>query len=168
MKKRKKGEEGAEVAREQQALIQTEPSVTKSPSKKGKGKNSRAPQKATGHVSHKRKHQKELPAPWSCEFYVNDRLVNEDDSVWKSKDVRGGQIADTVGNALLLPKDMKAWKGSNSTQMIENLKRDSVVVSFGFYPLFFFFFFYNNLIFILFILTITSRLSKEFLKPVLG
>ena len=63
MKKRKKGEEGAEVAREQQALIQTEPSVTKSLSKKGKGKNSRAPQKATGHVSHKCKHQKELPAP---------------------------------------------------------------------------------------------------------
>ena len=101
---------------------------------------------------------------------MNDRLVNEDDSVWKSKDVRGRQIADTVGNALLLPKDMKAWKGSNSTQMIENLKRDLVVESFGFYPLFFFlfFFFNNNLIFILFILTITSRLSKEFLKPVLG
>uniref|UniRef100_A0A2N9EGP6 Uncharacterized protein n=1 Tax=Fagus sylvatica TaxID=28930 RepID=A0A2N9EGP6_FAGSY len=103
MKKRKKGEEETEVTREQQALIQTEPSVTKSPSKKGKGKDSRAPQKATGHVSHKRKHQKELPAPWRCEFYVDGRPVNEDDS------------------------DMKAWKGSNSTQMIENLKRDSVV-----------------------------------------
>uniref|UniRef100_A0A2N9EEL8 Uncharacterized protein n=1 Tax=Fagus sylvatica TaxID=28930 RepID=A0A2N9EEL8_FAGSY len=96
MKKRKKGEEGVEVAREQQALIQTEPS-------------------------------KELPTPWSCEFYVNGRPVNEDDSVWKSKDVKGGQIADAVGNALLLPKDMKAWKGSNSKQMIENLKRDLVV-----------------------------------------
>jgi hypothetical protein len=97
---------------------------------------------------------------------VNGRPVNEDDSVWKSKDVKGGQIADAVGNALLLPKDMKAWKGSNSKQMIENLKRDLVVVSFGFYPLsssssFFFFFFF----FILFILTITSRLSKEFFKP---
>uniref|UniRef100_A0A2N9E7C8 Uncharacterized protein n=1 Tax=Fagus sylvatica TaxID=28930 RepID=A0A2N9E7C8_FAGSY len=103
MKKRKKGEEEAEVIKEQQALIQTEPSVTKSSSKKGKGKDSRAPQKATGHVSHKRKHQKELPAPWKCEFYVDDRPVNEDDS------------------------DMKAWKGNNSTQMIENLKRDSVV-----------------------------------------
>ena len=56
MKKRKKGEEEAEVAKEQQALIQTEPSVTKSSSKKGKGKDSRASQKATGHVSHKRKH----------------------------------------------------------------------------------------------------------------
>uniref|UniRef100_A0A2N9FQ48 Uncharacterized protein n=1 Tax=Fagus sylvatica TaxID=28930 RepID=A0A2N9FQ48_FAGSY len=127
MKKRKKGEEEAEVTREQQALIQTEPSVTKSSSKKGKGKDSRAPQKATGHVSHKRKHQKELPVPWRCEFYVDGRPMNEDDSVWKSKDVRGGQIADAVGSALLLPKDMKAWKGSNSTQMIENLKRDSVV-----------------------------------------
>ena len=80
MKKRKKGEEGVDEAREQQALVQTEPSVTKSPSKKGKGKKSRAPQKATDHVSHKRKHQKELLAPWSCKFYVNGRLVNEDDS----------------------------------------------------------------------------------------
>jgi hypothetical protein len=71
MKKRKKGEEGAEVARERQVLIQTEPSVTKFPSKKGKSKNSQASQKATGHVSHKRKHQKDLSMPWSCEFYVN-------------------------------------------------------------------------------------------------
>uniref|UniRef100_A0A2N9IJG8 Uncharacterized protein n=1 Tax=Fagus sylvatica TaxID=28930 RepID=A0A2N9IJG8_FAGSY len=62
-----------------------------------------------------------------CEFYVDGRPVNEDDSVWKSKDVRGGQIADALGSALLLPKDMKNWKGNNSTQMIENLKRDSVV-----------------------------------------
>jgi hypothetical protein len=164
MKKRKKGEEEAEVTREQQALIQIEPSVTKSPSKKGKGKDSRAPQKATSHVSHKRKHQKELQAPWRCEFYVDDQPVNKDDSVWKSKDVRGGQIVDVVGSALLLPKDMKAWKGSNSTQMIENLKRDSVVVSFVFYPVLY----YNNLIFLLFILTIISRLSKEFLKLGIG
>ena len=71
MKKRKMGEEEAEVTREQQALIQTEPSMTKSPPKKGKDKDNRAPQKATGHISHKRKHQKELPAPWKCEFYVD-------------------------------------------------------------------------------------------------
>ena len=45
MKKRKKGEEEAEVTREQQALIQTEPSMTKSPPKKGKGKDSQPPQK---------------------------------------------------------------------------------------------------------------------------
>ena len=64
---------------------------------------------------------------------MNGRPVNEDNSVWKSKDVRGEQIADAVGRALLLPKDMRAWQGSNSTQMIENLKRDSVVVSFVFY-----------------------------------
>ena len=164
MKKRKMGKEEAEVTRERQALIQTEPSVTKSPPKKGKGKDNRALQKATGHVSHKRKRQKELPAPWKCEFYVDDRLVNEDDSVWKSKDVRGGQIADAVGSALLLPKDMKAWKGGNSTQMIENLKCDSVVVSFVLYPPLY----QNNLIFLPFILLIISRLSKEFLKPGIG
>ena len=81
MKRRKRREEGAEEAGAQQALVPTESSVTKSPSKKRKGKNSRAPQKATGHVSHKRKHQKELPAPWSCEFYVDGRPVNEEDSV---------------------------------------------------------------------------------------
>jgi hypothetical protein len=133
MKKRKKGEEGVEGVREQQALVQTEPSVTKSLPKKGKGKNSRTPQKATSHVSHKHKHQKELPPSWTCEFYVNDQPVNEDDLVWKSKDVRGGQIADAIGRTLLLPKDMRAWQGSNSTQMIENLKHDSVVVSFVFY-----------------------------------
>uniref|UniRef100_A0A2N9GEP9 Uncharacterized protein n=1 Tax=Fagus sylvatica TaxID=28930 RepID=A0A2N9GEP9_FAGSY len=127
IKKRKKGEEEAEVAKKQQVAINTEPSAAKSSSKKGRSKDSRTLQKAVGHVSHKRKHQKELPAPWQCEFYVNGRPVNEDDSVWKSKDVRGGQIADALGSALLLPKDMKNWKGNNSTQMIENLKRDSVV-----------------------------------------
>uniref|UniRef100_A0A2N9HAA3 Uncharacterized protein n=1 Tax=Fagus sylvatica TaxID=28930 RepID=A0A2N9HAA3_FAGSY len=45
MKKRKTREKGVEGAKEQQALVQTEPS--------GKGKNEQ--------VSHKRKHQKELP-----------------------------------------------------------------------------------------------------------
>ena len=35
--------------------------------------------------------------------------MNKEDSVWKSKDVWGGQIADVIGRALLLPKDMKAW-----------------------------------------------------------
>ena len=76
--------------------------------------------------------------------------MNEDDSVWKSKDVRGGQIADAVGRALLLPKDMRAWQGNNSTQMIENLKRDSVVVSFVFYPLLSFFSFSFSFSFFLF------------------
>ena len=145
-------------------MIQTEPSVTKSSSKKGKGKDSRASQKATGHVSDKRKHQKELPAPWKCEFYVDGRPVNKDDSLWKSKDGRGGQIVDAVGSALLLPKDLKAWKGNNSMQMIENLKCDSVVVSVVLY----FLFYYNTLTFLLLILTIISRLSKGFLKPDIG
>uniref|UniRef100_A0A2N9H0X6 Uncharacterized protein n=1 Tax=Fagus sylvatica TaxID=28930 RepID=A0A2N9H0X6_FAGSY len=116
----------AEVAEKQQVPINIEP-TTKPSSKKGKSKDSRTLQKAVGHVSHKRKHQKEQPAPWQCEFYVDGRPVNEDDSVWKSKDVRGGQIADALGSALLLPKDMKNWKGNDSTHMIENLKRDSVV-----------------------------------------
>jgi hypothetical protein len=161
MRKRKKGEEEAEVAKKQQVSINTEPSAAKSSSKKGRGKDSRTPQKAVGHVSHKCKHQKELPAPWQCEFYVNGRPVNEDDSFWKSKDVRGGQIADALGSAILLPKDMKNWKGNNSTQMIENLKRDSVVVSSVLYP----FFYYDNPLFLLLIVTIISRLSKGFLKP---
>ena len=38
MKKRKKGEEEARVAKEQKALIHTEPFATKSLSKRGKGK----------------------------------------------------------------------------------------------------------------------------------
>jgi hypothetical protein len=154
MKRRKRGQEGAEEAGEQQALASTKPSKTKSPFKKGKSKNDRALQKAIGHVSHKRKHQKDSPVPWSCEFYVDSRPMDEEDSVWKSKDIQGRQIADTVGRALLLPKDMRAWQGNNSTQMVENLKRDSVLVSFVFYPFFFFFF---NLI-------TAFRLSKEFLK----
>uniref|UniRef100_A0A2N9GX04 Uncharacterized protein n=1 Tax=Fagus sylvatica TaxID=28930 RepID=A0A2N9GX04_FAGSY len=116
----------AEVSEKQQVPINIEP-TTKPSSKKGKSKDSRTLQKAVGHVSHKRKHQKEQPAPWQCEFYVDGRPVNEDDSVWKSKDVRGGQIADALGSALLLPKDMKNWKGNDSKHMIENLKRDSVV-----------------------------------------
>ena len=90
--------------------------------------------------------------------------MNEDDSVWKSKNVQGGKIADALGSALLLPKDMKNWKGNNSTQMIENLKRDSVVVSFVLYP----FFYYNNPSFSLLILMIISRLSKGFLKLGIG
>uniref|UniRef100_A0A2N9ID64 Uncharacterized protein n=1 Tax=Fagus sylvatica TaxID=28930 RepID=A0A2N9ID64_FAGSY len=89
VKKRKKGEEEAEVSEKQQVPINIEP-TTKPSSKKGKSKDSRTLQKAVGHVSHKRKHQKEQPAPWQCEFYVDGRPVNEDDSVWKSKDAVQG------------------------------------------------------------------------------
>jgi hypothetical protein len=42
MKKRKTGEKEVEEAKAQKAPLQTELPVTKSPSKKGKGKNSRA------------------------------------------------------------------------------------------------------------------------------
>jgi hypothetical protein len=71
MKRRKGEEEGVEEVGELRALAPTEPSMTKSPSKKGKGKNSRTPQKAARDVSHKRKHQKESLVPWSCKFYVD-------------------------------------------------------------------------------------------------
>ena len=48
----------------------------------------------------------------------------------KSGDVRGGQVADAVGKALLLPEDMKVWQEKRSKHMLENLKRDSILVSF--------------------------------------
>jgi hypothetical protein len=50
--------------------------------------------------------------------------VDEDDSVVKGRDVHGGQVADAIGRALLLPKDMKIWQANNSEHMVENLKRD--------------------------------------------
>ena len=130
MKKRKKEEEWDDEVGEQQALPLTEPPKAKSPSKRGKNKNGRALQKAVGHVSHKRKHRNESKVPWSCEFYVGGRPMDEDDSVVKGKEVRGGQVADAIGRALLLPKDMKIWRGNTSEHMVENLKRDSILVSF--------------------------------------
>ena len=46
--------------------------------------------------------------------------MDEEDSVLKSKDVRGGQVVNTVGRALLLPKDMKVWQEKRSEHMLEN------------------------------------------------
>ena len=123
------GEEGYDEVGEQQVLPPTEPSKVKSPSQKGKSKNGRALQKAAGHVSHKSKHRSGLKMPWSYEFYTEGQPVDEEDSVLKSKEVRGGQVADAVGRALLLPKDMKIWQGNNFEHMVENLKRDSILVS---------------------------------------
>ena len=39
-------------------------------------------------------------------------------------------MADTVGKALLFPKDMKVWQEKRAEHMLENLKRDSILVSF--------------------------------------
>ena len=130
MKKRKRGEKKAGEAGNQQALPPLEPSKAKSLTKKGKNKNGRALQKAAGHVSHKHKHRNDSKEPWSCEFYVKGRPVDEDDSVLKSKEVRGGQVSDAVGRALLHPKDMKIWQEKRSEHMVENLKHDSILVSF--------------------------------------
>uniref|UniRef100_A0A2N9HXZ6 Uncharacterized protein n=1 Tax=Fagus sylvatica TaxID=28930 RepID=A0A2N9HXZ6_FAGSY len=126
MKKRKRGEEQTGEASEERALSPLESSKAKA-AKKGKSKNVRALQKATGHVAHKHKHRNDSKEPWSCEFYVEGRPVDEDDSVLKSKDVRGGQVADAVGRALLLPKDMKVWQEKRFEHMLENLKRDSIL-----------------------------------------
>ena len=38
---------------------------------------------------------------------MDGRPVDEEDSIWKSKDIKVGQIADAIGRALLLPKDMR-------------------------------------------------------------
>ena len=39
-------------------------------------------------------------------------------------------MADAVGKALLLPRDIRIWQVDSSECLIENLKRDSVLVSF--------------------------------------
>ena len=39
-------------------------------------------------------------------------------------------MADAVGKALLLLRDMKIWQRDSSERMLENLKRDFVLVSF--------------------------------------
>ena len=133
MRKRKRGEEEDDEVGEQQELPPTEPLKTKSSSKKGKSKMARALQKAADHVSHKNKHRNNKPKiPWSCEFSIKGRPVDEDDSVVKGNkaQARGGQVADAVGKALLLPRDMRIWQGDSSERLIENLKHDSVLVSF--------------------------------------
>ena len=55
--------------------------------------------------------------------------MDEANSVLKNKEVRGGQVADAVGRALLFSKDMKVWQEKRSEHMVENLKCDSILVS---------------------------------------
>jgi hypothetical protein len=38
-------------------------------------------------------------------------------------------VSEAVGKALLLPEDMKVWQQKRSKHMLENLKRDSILVS---------------------------------------
>ncbi len=131
--KRKKGEQQDDEVGEQEVLPLTEPSKTKPSLKKGKGKTARALQKAAGLVPHKKKHRNNDPkVEWSCAFSLDGRPVDEDDSVIKGNEARarGGQVADAIGKALLLPRDMKVWQGASSERVVENLKRDAVLVSF--------------------------------------
>uniref|UniRef100_A0A2N9HIZ8 Uncharacterized protein n=1 Tax=Fagus sylvatica TaxID=28930 RepID=A0A2N9HIZ8_FAGSY len=98
-------------------------------SKKGMSKHDRALQKAAGQAPQRHKHQNDPKQLWSCHFLLENRAVDERDSVLKSeKDVRGGQVAETVGKALLLPEDMKDWQEKRSKHMPKNLKRDSILL----------------------------------------
>jgi hypothetical protein len=131
--KRKKGEQQDDEVGEQEVLPLTEPSKTKPSLKKGKGKTARALQKAAGLVPHKKKHRNNDPkVEWSCAFSLDGWPVDEDDSVIKGNEARarGGQVADAIGKALLLPRDMKVWQSASSERMVENLKCDAVLVSF--------------------------------------
>jgi hypothetical protein len=130
-KKRKKGEEEDGEDENQQELPLIEPLKAKSPSKRSKSKSTRALQKAAGHIPYKQKHRNNEPqVQWNCVLSVDRWLVKEDDYIIKGNEVRGRQVADAVGKALLLPRDMKVWQEDSSERMLENLKRDSVLVSF--------------------------------------
>uniref|UniRef100_A0A2N9GJ11 Transposase (putative) gypsy type domain-containing protein n=1 Tax=Fagus sylvatica TaxID=28930 RepID=A0A2N9GJ11_FAGSY len=64
----------------------------------------------------------------SLQRRLRNRSVDKGDSVLKSgRGVRGGQVAEAVGKALLLPEDMKVWQEKRSKYMLENLKRDSIL-----------------------------------------
>uniref|UniRef100_A0A2N9IT32 Transposase (putative) gypsy type domain-containing protein n=1 Tax=Fagus sylvatica TaxID=28930 RepID=A0A2N9IT32_FAGSY len=83
--------------------------------KKGKSKNDRALQKATGQVSQRLMHQDDSKQPWSCTFLLENRPVDEGDSVLKSgKGVRGGEVAEAVG------------KGSSPSRRHEGLAGEEV------------------------------------------
>jgi hypothetical protein len=129
-KKRKRGKEQNDDVSGQEGSSPSRLPKAKAP-KKGKSKNDRALQKATGQVSQRLMHQDDSKQPWSCTFLLENRPVDEGDSVLKSgKGVRGGEVAEAVGKALLLPEDMKVWQEKRSKHMLENLKRDSILVSF--------------------------------------
>jgi hypothetical protein len=129
-KKRKRGKEQNDDVSGQEGSSPSRLPKAKAP-KKGKSKNDRALQKVTGQVSQRHMHQDDSKQPWSCTFLLENRPVDEGDSVLKSgKGVQGGQVAETVGKALLLPEDMKVWQEKRSKHMLENLKRDSILVSF--------------------------------------
>jgi hypothetical protein len=129
-KKRKRGKEQNDDVSGQEGSSPPRLPKAKAP-KKGKSKNDRALQKAAGQVSQRHMHQDDSKQPWSCTFLLENRTVDEGDSVLKSgKGVRGGQVAEAVGKALLLPEDMKVWQEKRSKHMLENLKRDSILVSF--------------------------------------
>uniref|UniRef100_A0A2N9G9W2 Uncharacterized protein n=1 Tax=Fagus sylvatica TaxID=28930 RepID=A0A2N9G9W2_FAGSY len=101
-KKRKRGKEQDDDGCGQEGSSPPQLSKVKSP-KKAKSKNDRAPQKTTGQIP-------------------------QGDSVLKSgRGVRGGQVAEAVGKAVLLPEDMKVWQEKRSKHMLENLKRDSIL-----------------------------------------
>uniref|UniRef100_A0A2N9FM66 Uncharacterized protein n=1 Tax=Fagus sylvatica TaxID=28930 RepID=A0A2N9FM66_FAGSY len=127
-KKKKRGEEQSDDVGGQEGSSPPRLPKAKAP-KKGKSKNDRALQKAAGQVSQRHRHQDDSKQPWSCAFLLENRAVDEGDSVLKSgKGVRGGQVAEAVGKALLLPEDMKVWQEKRSKHMLENLKRDSILV----------------------------------------
>uniref|UniRef100_A0A2N9GLC1 Uncharacterized protein n=1 Tax=Fagus sylvatica TaxID=28930 RepID=A0A2N9GLC1_FAGSY len=88
--------------------------------KKGKSKNDRALQKAAGQVSQRHRHQDDSKQPWSCAFLLENRAVDEGDSVLKSgKGVRGEQVAEAVG------------KGFSPSRRHEGLAREEVQVYAG-------------------------------------
>uniref|UniRef100_A0A2N9I376 Uncharacterized protein n=1 Tax=Fagus sylvatica TaxID=28930 RepID=A0A2N9I376_FAGSY len=125
--KRKRGAAQDDEGCVQEGSSPAQPSKAKSP-KKAKSKNNRALQKATGQIPQGCVGQDDLQQPWSCSFLLENRSVDKGDSVLKSgRGVRGGQVAEAVGKALLLPEDMKVWQEKRSKYMLENLKRDSIL-----------------------------------------
>lgn len=135
MKTKRVEEDEGQGAKEQQLVAPAEPLKSPILASKGKSKDDRSIRKGENHVSHKRKHRNHNSRSssrekWTCDFMVDGRLVDTEDSVMKNKEGHGGLVANAFGKSLLLLKDMKSWQENNSKHLIENLKRHSVLVSF--------------------------------------
>uniref|UniRef100_A0A2N9HF91 Uncharacterized protein n=1 Tax=Fagus sylvatica TaxID=28930 RepID=A0A2N9HF91_FAGSY len=117
-KKRKRGKEQNDDVSGQEGSSPSRLPKAKA-SKRGKSKNDRDLQKATGQVSQRLMHQDDSRQPWSCTFLLENRPVDEGDSVLKSgKGVRGGEVAEVVGKASSPSRRHEGLAGEEAVQGI--------------------------------------------------
>ena len=72
-----------------------------------------------------------LAAPWECSFQLRDKALPSNSFLQTQRSGEGGQVSDSLGQALLLPTDMEHYFDYRDSDLVLKLKWHMIAICFA-------------------------------------